>query len=89
MIKKDLVAFMPLVQDKVPPQWEGAANFPAKKLYSVLKEKTRGRVVRTDVGLINDAKALQERKKLTARERSVFTKALIEGDNYFEFTITG
>jgi beta-lactamase superfamily II metal-dependent hydrolase len=86
---KDLVAFMPLVQDKVPKEWGGAANFPAKKLYSVLIEKSKGRLVRTDVGLIDDAKAVQERKKLKATDRNAFMKALKKGANYFEFTIKG
>lgn len=86
---KDLVAFMPLVQAKVPKEWGGAANFPAKKLYAVLLEKTRGRLVRTDVGLAAEAPALLERKKLNPREKSKLSKALKEGDNYFEFTIEG
>ena len=60
---KDLVAFMPLVQNKVPKEWGGAKNFPAKKLYGVLIEKTRGRLVRTDIGLIDDPRAVLERKK--------------------------
>jgi beta-lactamase superfamily II metal-dependent hydrolase len=86
---KDLVAFMPLVQNKVPKEWGGAANFPAKKLYQVLIEKTRGRLVRTDIGLIADAKAETERKKLSVREKNAFNKALKKGANYFEFTIKG
>ena len=79
---------MPLVQDKVPKEWGGADNFPAKKLYSVLIEKTRGRLVRTDIGLIDDPRAVAERKKLSNRERTAFQKALGHGPNYVEFTIT-
>lgn len=85
----DLVAFMPLVQDKVPKEWGGATNFPAKKLNEVLIEKTRGRLVRTDVGLVQEPKALVERKKLNAREKASLKKDLKEGPNYFEFTIKG
>ena len=85
---KNLVAFMPLVQDKVPKEWGGADNFPAKKLYGVLIEKTRGRLVRTDIGLIDDPRAVAERKKLSNRERTAFQKALGHGPNYVEFTIT-
>ena len=40
-----LVAFIPLVQDKVPVAWGGAKNFPAAKLYPKLIEKAKGRVV--------------------------------------------
>ncbi|HSC40077.1 MAG TPA: hypothetical protein VLD19_19470, partial [Chitinophagaceae bacterium] len=35
MTRDGLVAFAPLVQDKVPAAWGGAANFPAKGLYKV------------------------------------------------------
>lgn len=87
MKSSDLVAFMPLVENKVPAVWQHDGNFPAKKLYNVLKEKTRGRLVRTDMGLINDARALAERKKLSAKEKKELEKQLVKGKNYYEYTI--
>lgn len=84
---KDLVAFMPLVQNKVPKEWGGADNFPAKKLYNVLIEKTRGRLIRTDEGLIKDPKAVEQRKRLSVTEKKQFMKALATGPNYVEYTI--
>lgn len=58
------VAFMPLVQDKVPSQWGGSKNFPAKPLLKKLIEKTNGSIIRTDIGLITDktAKDLRQRR---------------------------
>jgi hypothetical protein len=41
MTNDKLVAFAPLVQDKVPVAWGGAANFPAKGLYKKVIEKTK------------------------------------------------
>ena len=86
---KDLVAFMPLVQEKVPPEWGGSKNFPAKKLNSVLIQKTRGRLVRTDVGLVKEAKAVLERKKLSTSERNAFNKSFEEGENWVGYTVKG
>ena len=50
----DVVAMMPLAQDEVPEEWGGAENFPAKGLYGVLITKTRGRLIRTDEGVVTD-----------------------------------
>lgn len=61
MKSKKLVAFMPLVQDKIPSQWGGAKNFPAKALYKKLIELTNGAVIRTDEGLITDGGAATRR----------------------------
>lgn len=60
---KNLVAMMPLVQDKVPTQWGGSKNFPAKALYKKLIEKTNGAVIRTDEGVIRDSRARELRNK--------------------------
>jgi beta-lactamase superfamily II metal-dependent hydrolase len=63
MEAEKIVAFMPLVQDKVPSQWGGADNFPDPKLYPHIIEKTKGAVIRNDVGLIKDTKAKNLRKQ--------------------------
>jgi len=84
-----LVAFMPLVQDKVPLAWGGAANFPAEQLYGALIEKTKGRVVRTDVGLIDDPRAQRLRGLLPAADINAFTNAFRKGSCYVEYTING
>jgi hypothetical protein len=85
MTNKKLVAMMPLVQDKVPAQWGGAKNFPAKKLYAKLIEKTNGAVLRTDEGAITDANAKTLRQNRTADDQ----KALIKANKnlYQEWTI--
>jgi beta-lactamase superfamily II metal-dependent hydrolase len=57
MKEKKIVAFMPLVQDKVPAAWGGSDNFPAQPLYLKIIEKTNGAVIRTDTGLVNDHNA--------------------------------
>lgn len=60
--ENSIVAFMPLIQEKVPSQWGGSANFPAKGLYRRLIEKTKGVIFRTDVGLVKERKASNLRK---------------------------
>lgn len=87
MNHKQLVAMMPLVQSKVPKEWGGANNFPAKALYEVLIGKTKGRVIRTDEGIINDPKAVSKRKEMSAVDRKAFEKAVKTGKNYLEFTL--
>jgi beta-lactamase superfamily II metal-dependent hydrolase len=87
--EKDLVAFMPLVQDKVPKEWGGAKNFPAHELYGVLIDKTKGRIVRTDEGIITDERAKKLRSLLSAKERKAFMEAVLKGDCFFEYVING
>jgi len=82
-----LVAFIPLVQNKVPLAWGGAKNFPAAKLYPKLIEKAKGRVVRTDQGLITDATAKSLRNQLSGDDQSNFKKQFQSGPNYFEYSI--
>lgn len=84
---KKLVAFMPLVQDKVPVKWGGAKNFPAKELNKVLIEKTRGKMVRTDEGLVTDAAAKKLRLQSPAAETKEFQKNFKKGPCYFEYTV--
>ncbi|KIC89123.1 hypothetical protein HY58_18610 [Flavihumibacter sp. ZG627] len=85
----DLVVFMPLVQDKVPSAWGGSENFPDKSLYRVLIEKSRGRLVRTDVGVIQDARAKKFRAELKASEKKEFTDSFKKGPNWVEYVIKG
>jgi beta-lactamase superfamily II metal-dependent hydrolase len=85
--RPDLVAFMPLVQDKVPAAWGGAANFPAKKLYQALIDKTKGRIVRTDEGVIKDASAVKMRQLLPRSVSSDFNNNVQEKPLYFEYTV--
>jgi hypothetical protein len=87
MTSRKLVGFMPLVQDKVPGQWGGADNFPAKALYNVLIEKTKGRLVRTDEGKVTAAKAVKLRTALTPSENREFEKSLKKGACFYEYTI--
>lgn len=69
MEEKKIMAFMPLVQDKVPEAWGGAKNFPAKKLYKKIIEKTKGAVIRTDLGLIDEQGSRELlKKRYTASE---------------------
>jgi beta-lactamase superfamily II metal-dependent hydrolase len=87
--EKDLIAFMPLVQDKVPKEWGGTKNFPAQELYGVLIEKTKGRIVRTDEGIITDERAEKLRSLLSAKERRAFVEGVVKGDCFFEYAING
>jgi hypothetical protein len=89
MKSRELVAMMPLVQDKVPSAWGGPANFPAKSLYGHLIEKTNGRLIRTDEGPVSDARAVALRKDLSKPQVDVFRKNLKEGGCYYEYTIKG
>jgi len=89
MTNNNLVAFIPLVQDKVPAAWGGPKNFPGPKLYPRIIAGAKGRVVRTDQGLVSDATAGALRKKLSAADQADFKKRYRQGDNYFEYTITG
>lgn len=89
MKSPDLVAMMPLVQSAVPDEWGGANNFPAKALYKVLIEKTKGRLLRTDEGAVTAAKAKTLRAGLTSQEKAAFKKAYVKGDKFVEFTIKG
>jgi hypothetical protein len=84
---QNLVAFMPLVQAKVPIAWGGAANFPAQQLYGVLIEKTKGRLIRTDEGLVEDPRAEKLRGLLPAADIDSFNKAFKKGPCYVEYTI--
>jgi hypothetical protein len=86
MGSKDLVAFIPLIKDKVPAAWV-PSGFPAAKLYPKIIEKARGRVVRTDKGLIMDGGAVQLRSKLSAADKAAFQKKFKTGKNYFEYTV--
>lgn len=71
-----IMAFMPLVQNKVPTAWGGSDNFPAKGLYKKIIEKTGGAVIRTDEGLIKDPGAGKLRSNTyTAAEIDVMKKA--------------
>jgi len=89
MTGRNLVAFMPLVQDKVPAAWGGAANFPAAKLYGALIEKTKGRLVRTDEGIVTDERAVNLRKLLSKSESDDFKKNFKQGSCYMEYTVNG
>jgi beta-lactamase superfamily II metal-dependent hydrolase len=89
MKSRDLVACMPLVQNKVPDEWGGSKNFPAGPLYKMLLEKTRGRLIRTDQGIATSAKAKQLRNQLTATELNGFQKAFSNGSCFVEYTIKG
>jgi hypothetical protein len=85
----DLVALMPLVQDKVPVAWGGADNFPAKPLYKVLIEKTKGRLIRADEGLVLDKKAKQYRASLSKKDTLALEQNYRKGPCYFEYTVNG
>ncbi|MBL0145721.1 MAG: hypothetical protein IPP48_08145 [Chitinophagaceae bacterium] len=78
MEQDKIMAFMPLVQDKIPSQWGGAKNFPAKTLYNEIVEKTKGAIIRTDIGLVEDKKAKDFRKlTYSAAEIEKMKKAAI------------
>jgi hypothetical protein len=87
MKHKKLVAFMPLIQDSIPEAWGGADNFPAQKLYEVLIEKTKGRMLRTDESWVTDSKAVKLRKSLSATEANELKKNFKKGECYYEYTI--
>jgi hypothetical protein len=89
MTNNSLVAFIPLVQDKVPAAWGGSKNFPGAKLYPKIMAAAKGRVVRTDEGIITDTTAAALRKQLTAADQMDFKNKYRTGDCYFEYTITG
>ncbi len=82
-----LVAMMPLIQSAVPEEWGGSKNFPAKVLYNVLIDKTRGRLIRTDQGIVTAARAQKLRNLLSREEKKEFTKGFVKGKNYVEYTI--
>jgi len=63
MKEKKVMAFMPLIQDKVPDAWGGSKNFPAKALYTKIIEMTNGAVIRTDKGLIDENGSMELLKK--------------------------
>ena len=84
---KDLVAFLPLVQEKVPKEWGGANNFPGQELYGVLINKTKGRIVRTDEGVATDPRAVKLRSLLSTAEKKAFLKSVTHDDLYVEYTL--
>jgi hypothetical protein len=55
----------------------------------VLIEKTKGRIVRTDEGIITDERAEKLRSLLSAKERKAFVEGVVKGDCYFEYAING
>ncbi|MGZ8542183.1 MAG: hypothetical protein ACXWV6_16140, partial [Chitinophagaceae bacterium] len=77
MPDKGMVAYMPLIKAKVPFVWDRTGdNFPDPPLYRKLIEKTSGAILRTDEGVIKDAKAKELREQnLTAEMRSRLNKA--------------
>lgn len=80
MKAEKIVAFLPLVQEKVPVGWGGADNFPAKGLYQQLIDKTKGAVIRTDEGVASDPRARALRKKhYTRAEQEKMKKASDSG----------
>jgi chitodextrinase len=89
MTNANLVAFAPLVQDKVPDAWGGADNFPAKALYKTIVNKTKGRVVRTDMGWVTDNNGQQLRNQLSADQQKQMQQSFKKGTCYFEYTING
>lgn len=89
MKSPDLVAMMPLVQASVPEEWGGADNFPAKALYKVLIEKTKGRLIRTDQGVVTAALAKKMRSQMTKEEKSAFEKGFVKGKSFIEYLVKG
>ena len=89
MTNPNLVAFIPLVQDKVPAAWGGSNNFPGPKLYPKIINAAQGRVVRTDQGIITDPTAVSMRDQLHAAEQVDFKSKYRKGQRYHEYTITG
>lgn len=86
MTNHNLVAMMPLVQNKVPLQWGGSKNFPAKMLYNELIKRTNGAVIRTDEGVIKDIHANELREKNLSVEMLEKLKKVSKG-LYQEWTI--
>jgi len=72
-----MIAFMPLIKDKVPYVWDRTGkNFPAIPLYNKLIDKTNGAIVRTDEGVITDPRAKELREQnLTAALRTKLANA--------------
>jgi hypothetical protein len=89
MKNENLVAMMPLIQDKIPAGWGGAKNFPAGALYEQLITKTQGRVIRTDEGIITKANAKKLRNKLKAKQQKEFQDGFVKGACFVEYTING
>ena len=87
IISENLVAMMPLVQDKVPKEWGGSKNFPAGPLNEVLVTKTQGRLIRTDQGIVTEARAKKLRSKLDVAQQKEFTSMFKKGSCYMEYTI--
>jgi len=87
MNNKDLVAMMPLIQAKVPKEWGGANNFPAKALYNVLIDKTKGRLIRTDQGLVKAVRAKNLRNGLSAGDKKELNNSFKTGDCFTEFEV--
>lgn len=86
---KDLVAAMPLVQDKIPTAWGGSKNFPAKALYDVLIDKTKGRIIRTDEGVITKVSAKKMRDQLSSAQKKAFKDSFSKGKCWVEYRIDG
>lgn len=84
-----LVAMMPLVQDKVPSQWGGSKNFPAKALYTELIKKTNGAIIRTDEGVIKDPRAKELREKNLSAATLKKLNAASKNKLYQEWTVEG
>lgn len=84
MTEEKILAFMPLVQDKVPQAWGGSENFPAKALYKKLIEKTNGALIRTDNGLVNDLKAADLRKARYSADELKKLKKISDNPLYHE-----
>ena len=87
MKEKKIIAFMPLVQDKVPTAWVGSKNFPAILLYKKIIEKTNGAVIRTDLGLINEYGSTELLKSTYTQEEIKMLKEASLKDLYHEWPI--
>jgi hypothetical protein len=55
----------------------------------MLIEKTKGRLIRTDEGLVSDSKATKLRKSLSAADAKSLKKNFKHGALYHEYTISG
>ena len=88
MTSPDLVAMIPVVKDKIPSAWGGPKNFPAAGLFGVLLEKTKGRVIRLDEGVVKTPEAVAQRKKLSANAAKEFKKSQGIGAFYVEYTLS-
>lgn len=83
MKNEDLTAFIPVARaEALKNRWN---EMPFDPLVRRLKEKTRGRLLRTDDAALPNAVDLKE---LTAQERERFTGALVEGKDklYYELS---